>query len=283
MNVLETLFGKPTAIIAMAHLPALPGQPLYDAGRGVQGLVDTVRRDVDLLVPSGVDSILFCNENDRPYRRHAGPEQVAAMTEVVGRVSEGLPMPFGVDMLWDPVAAVSVAHATGARFVREVFSGAYAGDFGVWDTDPAEALRLRRAIGADDLKLFFNVTAEFAAPLAPRPIGIVARGAVFSSLADAICLSGAVTGSGVDVASLREAKEAVGDVAVIANTGVRPDTIAEMLGIADGVIVGTALKYEGVTWNAVDPARVARLLDAAAESGRWAPGMPASSGPVPIR
>jgi uncharacterized protein len=59
----------PTArpVIAMAHVPALPGSPLYDAAAGVQGAIDDVRRDLEILVDEGVDGVLFCNENDRPY------------------------------------------------------------------------------------------------------------------------------------------------------------------------------------------------------------------------
>jgi uncharacterized protein len=271
MNVLRELFGKPKAIIAMAHFPAMPGQPLYDAAGGTQKLLDAVRRDLEVLNASGVDGILFCNENDRPYRTTAGPATVATMAAAVNQLRGEIDKPFGVDVLWDPVAALAVAKATGARFVREVFSGAYAGDFGLWNTDPAASLGFRHAIGADDIRLFFNVTAEFAAPLAPRPIGLTAKAAVFSSLADAICISGVVTGTGVDAAVLAEAKAAVGDTAVIANTGVRPETIGELLSVADGVIVGTALKYEGVTWNAIERVRVERLLAAAELAGVWSP------------
>jgi predicted TIM-barrel enzyme len=32
--------------------------------------------------------------------------------------------------------------------------------------------------------------------------------------------------------------------------------------VADGAIVGTSLKVDGITWNAVDPERVGRLMDA---------------------
>lgn len=271
MNILETLFAKPKAIIAMAHLPALPGQPLHDASGGLTKVLDAVRRDLEVLNASTVDGILFCNENDRPYRIRAGPETVAAMAAAVAELRHDTDKPWGVDVLWDPIAAIAVAKATGARFVREVFTGTYAGDFGIWNTEPAESLGFRHRIGADDVRLFFNITAEFAAPVAPRPIGVVARGAVFSSLADAICVSGVITGVGVDVQALREVKEAVGNTAVIANTGVRPETIGELMSVADGVIVGTALKYDGITWNAVDPARVDRLLNAAGESGAWQP------------
>lgn len=272
MTVFEELFGKPKAIIAMAHFPPMPGQPMYDADGGVQALLDAVGRDVELLADSGVDAIMFCNEGDRPYRTAVGPEVPAVMATVITELKRGLGIPFGVDILWDPKAAIGLAHAVGARFVREVFTGAYAGDFGVWTTDPAESLSYRRAIGADAVRLFFNVTAEFAAPIAPREIGLTARSAVFSSLADAVCVSGAVTGSGALLSDLRAAKTAVGaGTAVIANTGVRPETVADILGTVDGCIVGTSLKRDGNTWNEVDAGRVARFVAAAAESGEWEP------------
>ena len=222
----EMLFGKPKAVVAMAHFPPMPGQPLHDARGGVRALVDAVRRDVEVLAESGVDALMFCNEGDRPYRTSAGPEVPAVMAAAIAEVTRDLELPFGVDILWDPVAASGLGHAVGASFVREVFSGAYAGDFGVWNTDPAAALDYRRRIGAEGLKLFFNVTAEFAAPLAPREIGLTARSAVFSSLADAICVSGVVTGTRADLADIARAKEAVaGAVPVIANTGVSPETV----------------------------------------------------------
>jgi membrane complex biogenesis BtpA family protein len=269
VNVLQELFGRPKAIIAMAHFPAMPGQPLWDEQGGVRALLDTVWRDLEILNRSGVDGVIFCNENDRPYRTHAGPETVATMAAAVAELAKETELPFGVDVLWDPIAALAVAKATGARFVREVFSGAYAGDFGIWNTDPAATLDFRRRIGAQDVRLFFNITAEFAAPIAPRPIGLLARSAVFSSMADAICISGEITGVGTDTRLLAEAKAAVGDTAVIANTGVRPETVGPILEIVDGVIVGTALKRDGITWNPVDPARVERLLGAAEASGHW--------------
>lgn len=279
MTVMKELFGKPKAVIAMAHFPPTPGQPLYNADGGVQRLLDAVGHDVEILARSGVDAVMFCNEGDRPYRTKVGPQVPAVMAAVITELKRDLAIPFGVDILWDPLSAIALAQAVGARFVREVFTGAYAGDFGVWNTDPAETLSFRRLVGADGVKLFYNVTAEFARPLGVRDIGLTARSAVFSSLADAVCVSGVVTGTGVDARQLSAAKDAVGaDVAVIANTGVRPETVAEMLGIADGCIVGTSLKRNGDTWKEVDRDRVERLVTAAADSGHWEPSSsPAST------
>jgi hypothetical protein len=273
MTAIQRIFNKPKAIVAMAHFPPLPGQPLYDAEGGVEKIRTTVLRDVKRLVAAGVDGILFCNEGDRPYRTTAGPETVAVMSSVITdavRDAE-LDIPFGADVLWDPQAAIAIALATGARFVREVFTGAYSSDFGVWTPDPAAALRFRREIGAAGVLCFYNITAEFAAPLAPREIGLTARSAVFSSLADGICVSGSITGTAPDFATVATVKRALPQTAVIANTGVRPETVGEFLAVADAVIVGTALKSDGVTWNEVDPERARLFLAAAARSGAWRP------------
>ncbi len=270
MTVIQEIFGRDKAIIAMAHFPPLPGQPQYDEVAGVAGLRVSLEHDLEILLRSGVDGILFCNEGDRPYTTTAGPEATATMAAVISGLTAGVDIPFGVDILWDPVAAVALGHAVGARFVREVFTGTYAGDFGLWEPPTAAALRMRRTLGAQDMRLFFNITAEFATAVAPRPIGLTAKSVLLSSTPDALCVSGAVTGSGVDAELLREAKAAVGDaVAVVANTGVRPDTVGALLGIADACIVGTAFKRDGDTWNEVEPERVDRLLTAARDSGLW--------------
>jgi membrane complex biogenesis BtpA family protein len=182
------------------------------------------------------------------------------MAFVIARVLPELRVPFGVDVLWDPKSSIALAKATGARFVREVFTGAYAGDMGVWDTSAGEALRYRKAIDAEDVRLLFNLSAELAAPIAARPPAEVARSTAFSSLPDGLCVSGAGAGIAVSSDLLTEAKRAV-DVPVLANTGVRPDNVADLLAVADGAVVGTSLKVDGYIWNEVDPDRVRALMD----------------------
>ena len=58
---------------------------------------------------------------------------------------------------------------------------------------------------------------------------------------------------------LEAVKRVLPDTPVLANTGVKHDTVAEVLRIADGCIVGSALKVDGHTWNAVDPERARGL------------------------
>ena len=264
-TLLHRMFSVAKPIIAMAHFPPLPGTPLYDPGLGIAGMLKLMRADVDKLLAGGVDGILFCNEGDRPYTLRADFEAVAVMTRVIAELAPR-DRPFGVDFLWDAKAALAVAQATGANFVREVFTGVYESDMGLWQPDAAALLRYRHNIDADDVRVFYNVTPEFASTLGTRSIGQRARSAVVSSLADAILVSGPMAGSEPDIAWLREAKEAVGDsVPVLLNTGAKAENIRDFLTVADGVIVGSNLKVDGYTWNPVDETRVKAFVAAVKE------------------
>ena len=259
--MLKETFGSAKPIVAMAHFPPLPGSPGYDARRGMNAIIDAVAADIDELQTGGVDAIMFGNEGDRPYVLKSTPESLAAMAAAVGVLKGDLEIPFGVNYLWDPVATVALGAATGAAFAREIFTGVYASDMGVWAPDCAGALRLRHDLGRDDLKLLFNINAEFAAPLDTRPIEKRATSAVFSSLADVICVSGPMTGQPVDNADLKRVKDAVKTTPVFANTGVNIDNVRDILSVADGCVIGTHFKVDGNTWNPVDGDRVKRFMD----------------------
>lgn len=260
----ETIFpGIEKPLIAMAHVPPLPGTPLYDAKTGVQGLVDHVRRDTEILVEAGFDAIMFCNEGDRPYQLHAGLEASAVMARVVTecRVENVV---YGVDFLWDARCALAIAVATDAAFMREVVTGAWESDMGLWCPDAATVLRDRRYFDREDLGIFMNITPEFASPIGGRTPAQTARSTVVSSLADAILVSGPMAGAEPEVSTVAEVREAVpDDVPVLLNTGSKSTTIAAYLKYADGCIVGSDLKVDGYTWNPVDPDRAIRFVEAA--------------------
>jgi hypothetical protein len=172
--------------------------------------------------------------------------------------------PFGVDFLWDPRCALAVAVATGAAFMREVCTGVWESDMGLWQTNAAEVLRERRRLDASDLKILMNITPEFASPIGNRSPGQMARSTVVSSLADGILVSGAMAGAEADISVLQEVRAAVpSETPVLLNTGAREATIATYLSHADGCIVGSSLKVDGYTWNPVDRERALRFVEAA--------------------
>src|SRR5205823_5442492 len=161
---LQELFGVEKPVVAMAHLPPLPGTPLYDEAGGTDAIVEAVSRDVEILGRAGFDAILFCNEGDRPYQLQATFEGVAMMARVVAEVAPR-DRPFGVDYLWDAQAALAVAAVSGAAFIREVVTGVYESDMGLWAPDAGRLLRYRRQLNADNVAVFMNITPEFASTL----------------------------------------------------------------------------------------------------------------------
>jgi uncharacterized protein len=261
VSFLHRLFGVDKPIIAMLHLPAMPGRPRHDREAGMGHLVDSVGRDLDALQQAGVDGFLFCNEADLPYQIGVGPEVAAGMAAVIGQVRSALTLPFGVNLVWDPVSSLAVARATGACFVREVFTGVFESDLGMMQPDFGAIAAYREQIGAGTVALFSNITPEFASTVGTRSVAQRAQSAAYLGI-DAILISGQITGTSTSVRDLLEAKTAVPDLPVLANTGVREDTVDEILAIADGVFVGTSLKRDGVTWNAVDPERAGRFMTA---------------------
>lgn len=260
MSKFERVFGQTKPVIGMVHLGALPGTPLHDKKTGLDGLVRAARADLTALQEAGFDAVMFGNENDRPYEFAVDTASTATMAFVIGRLREEITVPFGVNVLWDPQSTVALAAATGAAFVREIFTGSYASDMGRWTPDAGRAMRYRDRLGRSDLAMLYNVSAEFADSLDRRPLPDRARSAVFSSIPDAVLVSGQITGEAAALTDLEAVKKALPTTPVLANTGVQHETVADVLKVADGCIVGSALKVDGDTWNAVDSDRAADFM-----------------------
>lgn len=257
---LDDLFGVPKPIIAMCHLQALPGDPHYDAAGGMAHVVAAARADLQALQNGGVDGVMFSNEFSLPYLTTVPTVTVAAMARVIAELYPEIRVPFGVNVLWDPRASLDLAVATGARFVREIFTGVYASDFGLWNTNHGEVARHQRNIGAQDVKLLFNIMPEAASYLGSRDIVSIAKSTVFNTGADAVCISGLTAGAETSAAALELVKAALPNTPVFANTGVNLGNVAQQLTYADGAVVATTFKVDGVFKNEVDEARVAAFM-----------------------
>ncbi len=260
MSRFKAVFGDCKPVIAMVHLGASPGAPLYDSARGIEGILAAARADLRALQAAGFDAVMFGNENDRPYELRVDTATSATMAYIIGRLRDEITVPFGVNVLWDPMASLAVAAATGAAFVREIFTGTYASDMGIWAPDAGAAVRYAQRLGAGNVARLYNVSAEFADSLDRRPLPDRARSAVFSSIPDAVLVSGAITGEAARMEDLEAVKRVLPTTPVLANTGVKHATIADVLAVADGCIVGSALKVGGDTWAPVDPDRAADFM-----------------------
>ena len=257
----EEIFGTKKPIIAMCHLNPLPGDPGYDPKTGMKEVIEWARKDFQALQNGGVDSVMFSNEFSLPYLTAVEPVTVAAMGRVIGELMTDIRIPFGVNVLWDPKRSLDLAVATGAKFVREIFSGVYASDFGLWNTNTGESVRHQHAIRAEDVKLLFNIVPEAAVYLGGRDIIQIAKSTVFNHRPDALCVSGLTAGVETDTSVLKNVRKAVPDTVVFANTGVKADNVSEQLALSDGAIVGTTFKFDGKFENHVDQDRVTEFMD----------------------
>ncbi|AYY12255.1 BtpA/SgcQ family protein [Actinobacteria bacterium YIM 96077] len=260
MSWLEETFGVSKPIIGMCHLPALPGDPAYDAREGLAAVIEHARRELSALQAGGVDGIMISNEFSLPYLTKTEPITAITMARVIGEIRDEIRVPFGVNVLWDATASIDVAVATGAGFVREIFTGVYASDFGLWDTNVGATARHRRAVSGDDVRLMFNIVPEGATYLSDRDLADLTRSTVFNARPDAICVSGLTAGAATDDSALSAVKAAAGDTPVVVNTGVRANNAAQALSVADAAVVGTFFKRDGVFENSVDPERVRLLM-----------------------
>lgn len=261
MSWIKSMFGVEKPIIAMCHLEALPGDPHYDPCKGMQWVVDHALRDSEALQNGGVDALMFSNERSLPYLTRVEPITSIAMAAVITEVKSRLRIPFGVNVLWDPMASIDVAVATGAKFVREIFTGVYASDFGLWDTNCGQVIRHKCAIHGDEVRLIFNILPEASRYLASREITEIARSTVFNAVPDAVCVSGLTAGVETSAEIVKSVKEAVGDVPVFSNTGIRLSNVQAHLSVADGAIIGTEFKRDGQVWNEVEEKRVRQLME----------------------
>ena len=260
MNWMEELFGVKKPIIAMCHLQPMPGDPDYDEAGGMDKVIELARHDFRALQEGGVDGVMFSNEFSLPYLTKVRPSTIAAMAYVIGELRREIEIPYGVNCLWDPIASIDLASATGAKFIREIISGVYASDFGLWNTDPGATARHKIAVHAKDVKMLYNIVPEAAKYLADRDIAQIARSTEFNCHPDALCVSGLTAGVETDTQVLKQVKDAVKSTPILCNTGCRKDNIERQLSVADGAVVATTLKEDGIFRNKVDINRVKEFM-----------------------
>ncbi len=271
----EATFGTDAPVIGMVHLPPLPGAPRApaDGTRAMRDALDRATADARALDRGGVDGIMVENFGDAPFYPDDAPKHVvAAVTRAATAVAGETALPLGVNVLRnDAEAALSVAAAVDADYVRvNVHTGARVTDQGIVQGTAHETLRLREALGVD-VGIFADTEVKHSAPIAAE--GYTAESFADTAergLADAVIASGRGTGEATDPEALEAIvaeRDAHGlDTPVLVGSGVRAETVGNALSVADGVVVGTALKEGGETTASVEPERVAELVARADEA-----------------
>ncbi|MGI8700345.1 MAG: BtpA/SgcQ family protein [Nocardioidaceae bacterium] len=264
VDALERLFPRAKPLIGMVHLEPLPGAPQYD-GQSMRAIVDRAVEDARRYVEGGIDGLIVENEGDIPFLKPdlVGPETVAAMSVITGAVVEAVSVPVGVLCLANAtVQSLAIAKASGARFVRaNQWANAYIANEGFVEGSAATALRFRAHIHARDIAVFADVHVKHGShsiiadrDIAQQTYDVEAFGA------DVLIATGRRTGDPTRQAEVREIAEAA-TRPVIVGSGLDANNAESLLGLADGAIVGSAMKEGGVWWGRVSVERTRAIVD----------------------
>jgi membrane complex biogenesis BtpA family protein len=249
-------------IIGMLHVPALPGSPRNNLD--LHAVIDWILKDASALASGPVDGFILENFGDVPFFPERVPPHTVAFMSVIGReVRRAFDLPLGINVLRnDARSAMAIAAAVSAQFIRvNVHGSARVTDQGIVQGRAHETLRYRALLGSD-VRIFADVDSKHSAPLAMRPLREEVDEVVSRGCADAVIVSGPATGKETSIEDLRIAKQAAGAATpVFAGSGVHAGNGGAVLATADGVIVGTSLKKDGITSNPVDAAAVRAFME----------------------
>jgi len=264
-SAILSTFGRAKAVIGVIHCLPLPGSPGYD-GEAPEVIVAHAVEEAQRYERGGVHGLIVENHGDIPFSKpeDLGPETAALMAVIVHRVRCAVALPVGVNVLANGVIqALAVAWSAGGTFVRvNQWTNAYVANEGIIEGPAASATRYRARLRAQGVKVFADVHVKHGshAIVADRSLAELTRDAEFFD-ADAVIATGHRTG---DAADLQEASTIAGSTSLplLIGSGVTPENAGDLLRVADGLIVASSLKEEGVWWTPVSERRVSEFMTA---------------------
>ena len=235
-NVLQM---KPMVITAL-HFPA------FRMGSKVSmaALEDYVLNNLAVFSKGGIRAVIL---QDETYTESLSrPETLTVMAAVARLAKREYPeINFGIIMeAHDPVAAIAVAHASGASYVRiKVFVGAMLKSPGIQQGCGGAAVDFRNSIGRNDIAILADVHDRTGVPLTNVPL-VQASGWASRLGADALILTGSNPGQSIEY--IKQVRSSGIKNPLIIGGSVTTENAREFLSIADGVIVSTALMKDNV-------------------------------------
>jgi uncharacterized protein len=263
---LKQIFSNPNPIIGVVHLLPLPSSARW--GGNLHAVIDRAEQEATALAAGGVDGLIVENFFDAPFAKdEVDPAVVSAMTLIVQRLMNLVMLPVGVNVLRnDAQSAMAIASVCHCPLIRvNVLTGVMATDQGLIEGKAHQLLRYRRELGSE-VAILADVLVKHAQPLSTANLAFAVRETIERGLADAIAISGWGTGSPPRLEDLKLAAEAAGDTPVLIGSGATWDNIAQLMQVANGVIVASSLKRNGAIAEPIDPLRVQSFVEAARQS-----------------
>jgi uncharacterized protein len=262
-HALESIFGHRRVAIGVVHCPPLPGSPRYE-GASPDEICDRALADAAAYAEGGVHGLIIENHGDIPFSKPGdiGQETAAMMAVISDRVRRSVGLPIGINILANgALTALAVAKAAGARFIRvNEWANAYVANEGIIEGPAAAATRYRSWLRATDVAVFADVHVKHGAHaiVGDRSIPELTRDVEFFD-ADAVIVTGQRTGDSANTDEVTTVSGAT-SLPTLIGSGVTAENVDELMQVADGVIIGSSLKYSGVWWQPVDQERVSAFM-----------------------
>ncbi len=256
--MLERIFTVSKPIIAMVHLQ-------YDNGYSLQRMLKEVLEDVEKLERGGADGLLFENWGGDYANRHIDRQMKKSMTALIKEASKRTKLPYGINILpLDYEAAFDISQGNGAKFVQidtfvDTARTDYKSEF-ILRVEPQEIIAYKRKLGLDYLALFANIQTKHYKTVPSNKIIETSALQAIREGANALVVTGEKTGMKTPLEKLTKVKSVSNDVPVLVGSGLNAKNAGELMPYADGAIVGSGLKYDGVVENPVDEERVKELM-----------------------
>lgn len=263
-NALQTIFKKKKVVIGVIHSLPLPGSPEYQ-GEPLEKIYAFAVAEAERYVKGGVHGLIVENHGDIPFSKpeDIGHETSATMAVMTESVRQRVKVPVGINVLANgAMTALAVAQASNAQFIRvNQWANAYVANEGIIEGPAAKATRYRAWLRANHIKVFADVHVKHGshAIVADRSIEELTRDAEFFD-ADVVIATGQRTGDAAALDEVKTIKEAT-QLPLLIGSGVTEENMIDLLQIADGVIVASSLKEEGVWWTPVSEKKVRSLMN----------------------
>jgi len=246
-------------IIGMVHLLPLPGTPGFDGN--LKAIEDRALEDATNLKNAGVSGFIIENFGDVPYDTEISLEAFTVMANICAKIKEKVDLPFGINVQFNCYKEEwALAYATGADFIRvETYVEKRFSSYGESDPCAAKLQRLKKQYPCKTM-MFADINGKHTYGVPGISIEDSAHDAI-EAMADAVIITGKFTGQNPSVEDVKDLRERVKDFPIIVGSGVNSDNINDFLKYADGVIVGSSLKVDGIVTNKIDFNRAKEFME----------------------
>ncbi|MDO5690620.1 MAG: BtpA/SgcQ family protein [Tissierellia bacterium] len=259
---IKKIFGRDEKIvIGMVHCLPLPGTMGYRGS--VEDIIVQAVNDAKTLEAAGCTGIIVENMGDSPFGISMDEPQAAVLSIVADHVKRTVSIPIGIDAAMNDYRNnFAIAKAVGATFVRiPVFVDTVEFYGGVIKPVAREAIAYRSALACEDVAILADIQVKHTHMLLSEvSIEDSAKNAQDCG-ADAVIVTGRYIGTETPMDIIRRAKKVI-KLPLIVASGVKPENIKEQLNIANGAIIGSSLKIDGVLSNPISAELCQEIFDA---------------------